>query len=121
MVKQPLFDEGLVRLGAKVGSPRSTWQDMAVAALSPVLTSRLVGWGGVGWGMGWLRTTRSCIAFVTAPSPLFDLRRLAALNIGIPFMGPLPSTLTPTLRQWHKRTEQLVGESIPQKTLPLKE
>eukprot|EP00955_Chlamydomonas_euryale_P104087 365538-Chlamydomonas_euryale.AAC.7 len=65
-----LFAEGLVGLGGVVGRPRSTWRDRALAALRPVLTSRLVWWGGV--GMEWLRTMRSVVPFLTAPSSLLD-------------------------------------------------
>eukprot|EP00955_Chlamydomonas_euryale_P007579 80333-Chlamydomonas_euryale.AAC.1 len=50
-------------------------------------------WRG-GVGMGWLRTVRNGVTFVTAPSPLLDPLCLAALNTGIPFLGPLPVTLT---------------------------
>eukprot|EP00955_Chlamydomonas_euryale_P066321 359517-Chlamydomonas_euryale.AAC.10 len=45
MVQQLLFAEGLVGLGGMVGRPRSTWRDMALSALRPVLTSRLAGRG----------------------------------------------------------------------------
>eukprot|EP00955_Chlamydomonas_euryale_P014576 156595-Chlamydomonas_euryale.AAC.2 len=45
VVKQLLFAEGLVGLGGVVGMPRSAWRDRAFAALRPVLTSRLAGWG----------------------------------------------------------------------------
>eukprot|EP00955_Chlamydomonas_euryale_P104880 365598-Chlamydomonas_euryale.AAC.13 len=48
VVKQLLFAQGQMRLGGAVGRPRSTWRDRAVAALSPIITSRLAGWGG--WG-----------------------------------------------------------------------
>eukprot|EP00955_Chlamydomonas_euryale_P099930 365252-Chlamydomonas_euryale.AAC.17 len=34
--------------GAAPGRPRSTWRDGAFAALRPVLTSPLVGWGWYG-------------------------------------------------------------------------
>eukprot|EP00955_Chlamydomonas_euryale_P118665 366554-Chlamydomonas_euryale.AAC.2 len=44
--------------------------------------------------MGWLRTVRNSVLFVTAPSSLLDPLCLAALNTGIPFMGSLPETLT---------------------------
>eukprot|EP00955_Chlamydomonas_euryale_P058887 357233-Chlamydomonas_euryale.AAC.15 len=47
--------------------------------------------------MGWLRTVRSGVPVVAAPRPLLDPLRLAALNTGIPCMGPLPKTLTLTL------------------------
>eukprot|EP00955_Chlamydomonas_euryale_P059810 357500-Chlamydomonas_euryale.AAC.2 len=48
-VRQLLFAEGLVGLGGVVGRPRSAWLGTAVAALSPVLTSRLarMGWYGM--------------------------------------------------------------------------
>eukprot|EP00955_Chlamydomonas_euryale_P053797 355617-Chlamydomonas_euryale.AAC.18 len=68
MVKQLLFAEGLVGLGGVVGRPRSTWWDRAVAALSRYSRPGLQG----GVGMGWLKTARSGINFVTAPSLLFD-------------------------------------------------
>eukprot|EP00955_Chlamydomonas_euryale_P086881 364253-Chlamydomonas_euryale.AAC.18 len=48
VVKQLLFAEGLVGLGGMVGRPRSTRQDRALAALRPVLTSRLAGWAWYG-------------------------------------------------------------------------
>eukprot|EP00955_Chlamydomonas_euryale_P042608 352371-Chlamydomonas_euryale.AAC.4 len=47
--------------------------------------------------MGWLRTMRNGVPFVTAPYPLLDPLCLAALNTGISFVGPLPATLTLTL------------------------
>eukprot|EP00955_Chlamydomonas_euryale_P093568 364792-Chlamydomonas_euryale.AAC.15 len=75
-------------------------QTSELAALRPVLTSRTgsptPGWH-VGVGMGWLRTVRNGVPFVTAPSPLLDPLCLAALDTGIPFVGPLPVTLTLTL------------------------
>eukprot|EP00955_Chlamydomonas_euryale_P112623 366146-Chlamydomonas_euryale.AAC.3 len=37
---------------------------------------------------------RSAAPFVLAPSPLFDSVCLAALNTGIPSVGPLPVPLT---------------------------
>eukprot|EP00955_Chlamydomonas_euryale_P057524 356802-Chlamydomonas_euryale.AAC.2 len=50
VIKQLLFAEGLRELGLSgvVGRLCSTWQDRAFAALSPVLTSRLAGWGWYG-------------------------------------------------------------------------
>eukprot|EP00955_Chlamydomonas_euryale_P060749 357811-Chlamydomonas_euryale.AAC.5 len=75
---------GLGGVGGVVGRPRFTWQDRAVAALSPVLTSWLAGWGG----MGWHRTVRSGVPFVTAPSSLFYPLCLVALNTGKPIVGP---------------------------------
>eukprot|EP00955_Chlamydomonas_euryale_P076864 362807-Chlamydomonas_euryale.AAC.4 len=50
VIQQQLFAEGLVGLGGVVGRPRSTWQDRTFAALSPVLKSRLAGWGRYGVG-----------------------------------------------------------------------
>eukprot|EP00955_Chlamydomonas_euryale_P115762 366375-Chlamydomonas_euryale.AAC.5 len=47
-VKHLLFAEGLVGLAGVAGRPRTTWQNRAVAALRPVLTSRLAGWGWYG-------------------------------------------------------------------------
>eukprot|EP00955_Chlamydomonas_euryale_P070366 360740-Chlamydomonas_euryale.AAC.6 len=55
-------------------------------------------WRG-GLGMGWLRTLRSGVPFVTALSPLLDPLCLAALNAGIPFVGPLPVTVSLTLKR----------------------
>eukprot|EP00955_Chlamydomonas_euryale_P033842 349640-Chlamydomonas_euryale.AAC.3 len=55
-------------------------------------TSRLQG----GVGTGWLRTVRSGMPFVTVPCPLLDPLCHATLNTGIPFVGPLPVTLTLT-------------------------
>eukprot|EP00955_Chlamydomonas_euryale_P007693 81641-Chlamydomonas_euryale.AAC.22 len=46
--------------------------------------------------MGWLRTLHRGVPYVTAPNPLLDPSRLAALNTGIPFVRPLPVTLTLT-------------------------
>eukprot|EP00955_Chlamydomonas_euryale_P048129 353880-Chlamydomonas_euryale.AAC.9 len=48
VVKQLLFAEGLVGLDGVVDRPRSTWWDRALAALRPVLTSRVAGWGWYG-------------------------------------------------------------------------
>eukprot|EP00955_Chlamydomonas_euryale_P089822 364496-Chlamydomonas_euryale.AAC.6 len=48
VVKQLLFADGLIGLGGVVGRLRCTWQDMAVTALHPVLTSWLAGWGWYG-------------------------------------------------------------------------
>eukprot|EP00955_Chlamydomonas_euryale_P104117 365542-Chlamydomonas_euryale.AAC.3 len=64
----------------------------AVAPPRAVLMSRLAGWR-VGVGMRWLKTVRSAVPFVTAPSALLDPLCLAALNTGIPVMGALPVTL----------------------------
>eukprot|EP00955_Chlamydomonas_euryale_P082624 363749-Chlamydomonas_euryale.AAC.9 len=44
-----------------------------------------------------LRQHQHGVPFVTAPCPLFDALCLAALNTGIPCMGPLPATPTPSL------------------------
>eukprot|EP00955_Chlamydomonas_euryale_P019955 212950-Chlamydomonas_euryale.AAC.1 len=67
--------------------------DRAFAALSPFLTSDWLGWAG----MGWLRTARSGVPFVTASSPLFDRLCLAALTTGIPLVGALPAILSCSL------------------------
>eukprot|EP00955_Chlamydomonas_euryale_P015914 170242-Chlamydomonas_euryale.AAC.7 len=48
VVKQLLFAEGLVGVSGVVGRPCSTWRHRAVAALDPVLASRLAGWGWCG-------------------------------------------------------------------------
>eukprot|EP00955_Chlamydomonas_euryale_P112844 366166-Chlamydomonas_euryale.AAC.15 len=40
--------------------------------------------------MGWLRTLRNGVPFVTAPSPLLDPLCLATLNTGIPFVESAP-------------------------------
>eukprot|EP00955_Chlamydomonas_euryale_P078298 363127-Chlamydomonas_euryale.AAC.9 len=45
VIKQLSFAEGLVGLGQVVGRPLWTWLYMPVAALSPVLTFWLAGWG----------------------------------------------------------------------------
>eukprot|EP00955_Chlamydomonas_euryale_P112581 366141-Chlamydomonas_euryale.AAC.4 len=45
------------------------------------------------WGGSGPCAMRYGIPCVTAPSPLLDPRCLAALNTGIPFVGPLPATL----------------------------
>eukprot|EP00955_Chlamydomonas_euryale_P114514 366281-Chlamydomonas_euryale.AAC.13 len=51
------------------------------------------GWRG-GVGVRGLRTELSGMPFQAAPSPLLDPLCLAALNTGVPFVGPLPVTLT---------------------------
>eukprot|EP00955_Chlamydomonas_euryale_P018388 195529-Chlamydomonas_euryale.AAC.3 len=51
------------------------------------------GWQG-GVGVGWPRTMHNGVPFVTAPYPLLDPLCLATLNTDIPFVGPLPVTLT---------------------------
>eukprot|EP00955_Chlamydomonas_euryale_P022966 242415-Chlamydomonas_euryale.AAC.3 len=49
VVKQLLFAERLVGLGGVIISrPRSTWWERALAALRPILTSWLAGWGWYG-------------------------------------------------------------------------
>eukprot|EP00955_Chlamydomonas_euryale_P063980 358826-Chlamydomonas_euryale.AAC.22 len=48
MVKRLLFAEGLAGLGGVVGRPCSTWRDRVLAAMRPVLTSRLAGKGSYG-------------------------------------------------------------------------
>eukprot|EP00955_Chlamydomonas_euryale_P083560 363869-Chlamydomonas_euryale.AAC.28 len=93
VLKQLLFAKGRVGLGGVVGRPHYTWRDRALAALRRVSRA---GWRG-GVGMGWLRTVRSGVRFVTASSQLLDPLCLAALNTGIPFVDPLPKTLTLTL------------------------
>eukprot|EP00955_Chlamydomonas_euryale_P071757 361190-Chlamydomonas_euryale.AAC.3 len=47
--------------------------------------------------MGWLKAVHNGLPFVTAPYPLLDPLCLAALNTCLPFVGPLPATLTVTL------------------------
>eukprot|EP00955_Chlamydomonas_euryale_P041584 352035-Chlamydomonas_euryale.AAC.1 len=69
------------------------WRNKALAAVHQVLTSR---WRGR-LGMGWLRTINNGVPFVIVPSALLNPLCLAALNTGIPFMRPLPVTLTLTL------------------------
>eukprot|EP00955_Chlamydomonas_euryale_P063034 358532-Chlamydomonas_euryale.AAC.5 len=48
VVKQLLFAEGLVALGGVVRRPRPALMGRVSAALCPVLTSRLAGWGWYG-------------------------------------------------------------------------
>eukprot|EP00955_Chlamydomonas_euryale_P055639 356174-Chlamydomonas_euryale.AAC.11 len=90
VVKQLLFAEGLVELGGMVGRPRSIWRDRAMAALHPVLTSRLAGWGWYGVAQDYAQW---CVPFVTAPYPLLDPLCLATLNTCIPF-GHVTNRLT---------------------------
>eukprot|EP00955_Chlamydomonas_euryale_P102000 365387-Chlamydomonas_euryale.AAC.7 len=52
-------------------------------------------WDGV--GMGWLRTVRNGVPFVTASYPLLDPLCLATLNTGIALVGPLLETIILTL------------------------
>eukprot|EP00955_Chlamydomonas_euryale_P019919 212566-Chlamydomonas_euryale.AAC.1 len=96
VVEQLLFAEGLVGLGGVVGRPCSTWQDRAFATPSQVLTSRLAEWG---WFLAGSGPSAVAFPFVTAPSSLLDPLCLAALNTGIPPVGPLPVTLTLTLEK----------------------
>eukprot|EP00955_Chlamydomonas_euryale_P038273 351055-Chlamydomonas_euryale.AAC.7 len=82
----------------------STCVNNHARGLRPVLTSPLAEWG---WYEE-LSTVRSGLSFVTAPSPLLNLICLAALNTGIPFVGPLPVTLTLTLT-----TMRMFGRGAP--------
>eukprot|EP00955_Chlamydomonas_euryale_P008904 95198-Chlamydomonas_euryale.AAC.9 len=100
VVKQLLLVEGLVGPGELVSKPRSTWRDMAVAAMSAVhVLAGRVWLAGCGWqavvDKGSFMTAHIDDPFVTAPRPLFNSCGLAALSADLPFLGSLPVTLTP--------------------------
>eukprot|EP00955_Chlamydomonas_euryale_P073663 361808-Chlamydomonas_euryale.AAC.15 len=58
------------------------------------------------YGMGRLKIAQSGMPFVTAPSPLRDPLCFAALNTGIPFVGPLPVTLA-----HHQSQKEIIGSN----------
>eukprot|EP00955_Chlamydomonas_euryale_P008824 94157-Chlamydomonas_euryale.AAC.3 len=84
----------VARMPDAVGRPRSTWRDRAVAALCPVLASRLAGW--VWYGVAQECAQRRSLRGSDQPA-VSDPRRPAELNTCIPVVCPLPVTLTLTL------------------------
>eukprot|EP00955_Chlamydomonas_euryale_P111004 366031-Chlamydomonas_euryale.AAC.8 len=54
VVKQLLFAEGLVGLGVVVSRPYTTQRNRALAALRPVLTAQMAGWG-------WYWVAQDCV------------------------------------------------------------
>eukprot|EP00955_Chlamydomonas_euryale_P069882 360617-Chlamydomonas_euryale.AAC.1 len=97
VAKQLLFTEGLVGLVGTVGAHHSMWRDRASAAL-PEGSHVLVDGVGLVWG-GSGPCTMVCPLWqrefpVGAPSLLPDPLCLAPLNMGMPFVGSLPVTLS---------------------------
>eukprot|EP00955_Chlamydomonas_euryale_P060252 357663-Chlamydomonas_euryale.AAC.4 len=102
MLKRPKLHEQVPRCRLHIVS--SGWWDWVAwsaghAPLGGIGLLRLCTWfsrpgwrGGV--GMGWFRTVCDGVPFMTAPYLLLDPLCFATLNTGIPFVGPLPETLT---------------------------